>query len=82
MTFVLYKHFGLFALPEEFADKHDLNVFDDIRRDDPELIDYVRTHDTDLTLVEIPDYATDWEITEYDGCESIIYVLDGKLYHG
>ena len=32
-----------------------------------------------LTVVEIPDKATDYEILEYDGCESLLYVLDGKI---
>lgn len=32
-------------------------------------------------IVEIPDNVTDWEISEYDGWESVVYVLDGKIYH-
>lgn len=32
-----------------------------------------------ITVVEIPDTATDWQIYEYDGDESIIYVVDGKI---
>lgn len=32
-----------------------------------------------LSVVEIPDEATDWVINEYDGSEDIIYVLDGKI---
>ena len=34
-----------------------------------------------LKVVEIPEEATDWEINEYDGLESITYVVDGKLHH-
>lgn len=34
-----------------------------------------------LRVVEIPNDVTDYEINEYDGIESITYVLDGKLYH-
>lgn len=34
-----------------------------------------------LKVVEFPDEATDWELNEYDGLESITYVVDGKLYH-
>ena len=34
-----------------------------------------------LKVVEIPDEATDWEIDEYDGSESIICVVDGKIRH-
>ena len=32
-----------------------------------------------LVVKEIPDNATDYMITEYDGAEGIIYVVDGKL---
>jgi hypothetical protein len=35
----------------------------------------------DLYIDNIPDEATDFEISEYDGFETIIYVLDGKLHH-
>lgn len=34
-----------------------------------------------LEVVSIPDEVTDYEINEYDGMESIICVIDGKLYH-
>ena len=27
------------------------------------------------------DEATDWEMDDYDGIETITYVVDGKLYH-
>lgn len=33
-----------------------------------------------LIVVDIPDDATDWRIEEYDGNESVWYVLDGKMY--
>lgn len=32
-----------------------------------------------IEIVEIPDYATDWMIDEYDGIERIIAVVDGKI---
>lgn len=34
-----------------------------------------------LEVVSIPNEVTDYEINEYDGMESIICVIDGKLYH-
>lgn len=34
-----------------------------------------------VKIVEIPNEATDWEINEYDGCESITYVVNGKIKH-
>lgn len=35
---------------------------------------------SEVVITEIPDEATDWMINYYDGVESIIYVLDGKLH--
>ena len=32
-----------------------------------------------IGLAEIPDNATDYEIIEYDGKESVLYVVDGKI---
>ena len=32
-----------------------------------------------LAVVEFPDEATDYELLEYDGIESLLYVLDGKI---
>lgn len=34
---------------------------------------------SNLEVVDIPDDATDWEIEEYDGYETIIAVIDGKI---
>lgn len=34
-----------------------------------------------LKKVWMPDDATDWDIHEYDGYETLIYVLDGKLHY-
>ena len=53
-------------------------------RTNVELVEFVETHPNecgDLAVVEIPDEATDWEVDEYDGWESIIYVLNGKIVH-
>jgi hypothetical protein len=36
-------------------------------------------HIGDLVVVEIPDNATDWNIEEYDGLETVIYVLNGRI---
>jgi hypothetical protein len=50
----------------------------------PELVAFVEGHPHecgDLAVVEIPDTATDWEMDEYDGWESITYVVDGKIHH-
>lgn len=57
-------------------------------RNNPELVnvvetlgDKVNTRSSELVVIEIPETATDWEINEYDGFETIIYVLNGKIFH-
>jgi hypothetical protein len=54
-------------------------------RTNPILIDliesgiYVDSRYAKLAVVEIPDNATDWDIWEYDGMETVICVVDEKL---
>ena len=87
MTLVLNRGWGGFSLPQDFCNTYGFSRYDDIDRDDPRLIDWVTDHLDhkgkcfDLACVEIPDNATDWELGEYDGWESIIYVVDGKIHH-
>jgi len=51
-------------------------------RDNPELIKLVLAGEVPgVQVVEIPDTTTDWEINNYDGMESVIYVVDGLLHH-
>lgn len=57
-------------------------------RTNPELIKMIEngedvTNDeySHLKIVNIPDNATDYEIREHDGLESIICVINGKLKH-
>lgn len=48
-----------------------------------ELINFVEEHPEecgDLVVVGISEDFTDYYIDEYDGFESVIYVLDGKLH--
>lgn len=49
----------------------------------PELIAFVENHPDDcgdLNVVEIPDESTDYLIDEYDGAETVYYVVGGKIY--
>lgn len=53
-------------------------------RTNTELVEFVETHPDecgDLAVITIPKEATDWEMDEYDGLESVIYVLNGKIVH-
>ena len=89
MKFVLNKCFGGPSLSGWAAGQLNLDSCYDVDYDSPELIDLIERHGSEkvsgscakLKVVEIPDNATDWEFDEYDGIESIIYVVDGKIYH-
>ncbi len=90
MKIVINNCFGGFGLSKEaenfmegkWIDGEDIHC-------DPELIalieregaDKVGASYADLRIVEIPDEATDFLIDEYDGWESVIYVLDGKIHY-
>jgi len=87
MKIVLNKCYGGFGLDDELAEKYKLDEWS-VDRTDEKLIELVEKYGEDaggshseLEIVEIPDEATDWEIDEYDGFESVIYVVDGKIYH-
>jgi hypothetical protein len=83
MKLVLNKDYGGFGygVADEYEDfVRELNG----DRANPELVAFVESHPDecgDLEVVEISDTATDWEIDEYDGWESVIYVVDGKIHH-
>jgi len=58
-------------------------------RTDEALIEFIETYGDDgayefgyseLWVVEIPDNATDWIVTTYDGYETLHWVVDGKIY--
>ena len=51
---------------------------------DERLVEWVKQYPEDnpsLKVYVIPDDATDWEINEYDGMESLILVINGKIVH-
>ena len=81
MDIVVNRSWGGFQIPRKIANKRGLSVYDDIDRTDKELVDWVNTHVSSLEVFSIPDDATDWDIWDYDGMETIIYVVDGKIYH-
>lgn len=82
MRIVINADFGGFGLDvaEEFEDFVDKYSGD---RTNPDLIQFVENHPEEcgqLAITEIPDDATDYMISEYDGLESVIYVVDGKIH--
>lgn len=87
MKLVINKEFGGFSLPEEFCTQYNMKEYEDIDRTDDRLINFVENHGGhvevfcgDLVIAEIPDESTDYYIDEYDGLETVIYVLDGKIH--
>ena len=79
--------FGGFSLSEKAASILNVNPYDNINRTNPQLIAMVELDAkatggmfAELEVVEIPDDATDYLIDEYDGCETIYYVLNGKIH--
>ena len=88
LELVINACYGGFGLSEEACKMIGLdNRFDEIDRDDYRLVKAVHTLGkkangfcADLKIVEIPLEATDYFINEYDGAESVIYVVDGKLH--
>lgn len=95
MKIAINVRYGGFDVPDEFVkefmDKYGLDEYDarhglDNRvRTNFRLIEYIEKHGgevspcTRLEVVDIPDEATDFRIEEYDGAETVICVIDGKL---
>ncbi len=87
MKIVVNREFGGFSLPETFCKKYGFNAYDDIDRTDDRLVRFIENNGGEvevfcgtLEVAEIPDESTDWELNDYDGMESIIYVVDGKIH--
>lgn len=89
MKIVINRCFGGFSLSDSCAQALGCSRYpDEDIRTDARLIAMVEQDSASasgscarLAVVEIPDTATDWELTEYDGAEGIIAVVDGKIRH-
>ena len=87
---VINEKIGGFGLSEEAEEKYDLDssmYSYGTYRDDYNLVKCVKEmgvmangSSSDLVVVELPDECTDWMILDYDGYESVVYVVDGKIY--
>lgn len=89
MKIVLNKDYDGFHLPKEYCNLCNCGPYDwdfgDVNhtiRIDPVFVKIVEggCDNSDLKVIEIPDAATDWDLYEYDGMESLVYVVDGKLH--
>lgn len=86
MKFVINACYGGFGINSKWCAKNckegcreDCRKCEKLIRAVEEREEVVSNYFSQLTVVEIPDEATDYEILEYDGCESLLYVLDGKI---
>lgn len=83
MKIVVNANFGGYGcdVSEQYEDLVDRYEND---RTNPELVTFVENHPNDcgdLAVMTIPDNATDWDIEDYDGNETLIYVVDGKIHY-
>lgn len=81
----LYGGFGLSSKAKKMLPKG-INYLT-IDRTDPRLIEVIEKLGYEangdfakITIYDIPDEATDYKIWECDGMETLIYVVDGKMY--
>lgn len=87
MKIIINVCYGGFSVDEDVAEKLGYeDEWDDDLRTDARLIEMIENgEDCDgfcakLRVVETPENTTDYMIQEYDGYESLIYVVDGKLH--
>lgn len=95
MKIVLNREWGGFKLPKDFCEKYGYDEWDNVSRTDSRLIRWLLKHADEkklyddikevscgrLSVIEFPDEATDYDFFEYDGAETLIYVIDGKIHY-
>ncbi len=87
MKIVINNCYGGFSFSEQAREMLNLeSCYSYVERDDPNVIACVERLGSaanglfaQLRIVDIPDNTTDWRIEEYDGAESVLYVVDGKI---
>lgn len=79
--------YGGFSLSDEIAKKYNLDKYN-VSRTNECLIKLIESgvavdgrKASNIRVRSIPDTATDWQIMDYDGLETIIYVVNGKIHY-
>lgn len=80
--------YGGFKFSKAFMKAHPEIKDREYVRTDPEFIKMVEDFGLEqasdnfsaMAIAFVPDEATDWWVDEYDGYESVYYVLDGKRH--
>ena len=87
MKLIINGCYGGFGIKDEVMERLGLTSQDsEETRTNPDLIALIESGEdvndrcANLVVVELPDDCTDYYIDEYDGLESVIYVVDGKLH--
>lgn len=71
-------------IPREIKKKINMNDFEKNLRTNATLIKYLQngSYSSNLTIVKVPDNATDWMVIDHDGeGESIVAAVNGKIIH-
>lgn len=87
MKLIINTCYGGFSVSKEWAERLGVYYHDEENlRYNTELISAIEAGENvngtyaNLKVVELPENCTDYYVDEYDGSESVIYVVDGKLH--
>ena len=90
MKILINDCYGGYSFKEEFREKFGMGYYSQETDGNRRRLDVIKAvendktgsfNDTnaDIVVAEIPDEATDYLITDYDGMETLYYVVDGKI---
>jgi hypothetical protein len=85
MKIIVHNEWGIFEVPKEVQELIDCDEYNDSReiRTDLRFINWLEKHnyyEDEFKIIEVPDNTTDFAIADYDGMETLYYVVDGKIY--
>ena len=87
---VLNRCYGMFSLSEAALSllEPDIDYSEHENRTDERLLYAIELlgpnasgRNAELSIFEYPEEVTDYEISDYDGYETLTYIVNGKIYH-